>query len=183
MLGTLDAVQPRIDLTKAFYANGDPGYALHFADQDALNAVLASRVERERIEFLDARLAPHPPFAGLRLVDEATLRCSYADGVEPFLLHHVHAKPWLAATAPNVYSRLLTRLLLADDVALRLDPDDVAAAPATGNRGRPRAAAGLTRRRVQSPRARPARLTQATGCSTRLISSRMPSLSMRQSSA
>src|SRR5207247_5704741 len=50
---------------------------------------------------------------------------SYDDGERPFLLHHTMAKPWLQATPWNAYARLLPRLLLAPDVALRLRPDQV----------------------------------------------------------
>ena len=44
-----------------------------------------------------------------KILDEATLRCAYDDGVEPYALHHVARKPWLAATRWNVYSRLVAR--------------------------------------------------------------------------
>jgi hypothetical protein len=89
-------------------------------DQDALNAVLSSRVEAERVVTLDHRLAPEPPFAGLRLVDEERLRCAYDDGTEPHALHHLGPKPWIAAVRENLYSRLLVRLLTGPGIALRL---------------------------------------------------------------
>jgi hypothetical protein len=41
------------------------------------------------------------------------------------LLHHFLAKPWLKATRSNIYSLLLPRLLLAPDVALRLEPEQL----------------------------------------------------------
>ena len=47
---------------------------------------------------------------------------AYGDGVLTFGLHHIQAKPWLADVVPNTYSRLLPRLLLADDLAIRVDP-------------------------------------------------------------
>lgn len=98
----------------------DPFY---FADQDVLNAVLAARFELGELVVMDHRLAPHPPFPGLTLADRQRLTCRYEDGIEPFLLHHVLAKPWLRATRDTVYSTLMTRLLLAPDVAVRLAPE------------------------------------------------------------
>jgi hypothetical protein len=101
---------------------GEERDPLFYADQDVLNAVARARLRPEEIVSYDARLAPIPPFSGLVLVDPRRLRCRYADGVEPYLLHHASRKPWLVAMRSNVYSRLLTRLLLSDDVELRLPP-------------------------------------------------------------
>jgi hypothetical protein len=89
-------------------------------DQDALNAVLSSRVEAERVIALDHRLAPEPPFPELALVDAGTLRCAYPDGIEPYALHHLGPKPWIAPIRENLYSRLLVRLLTGRDIALRV---------------------------------------------------------------
>jgi hypothetical protein len=96
-----------------------------YVDQDVWNAVLASLVPSAEIEILEAELAPHPPFAGVRLLDLKTARCAYTDGREPYLLHHVARKPWLAPTRSSVYSQLLGRFLLGDDLALSLDPRNV----------------------------------------------------------
>jgi hypothetical protein len=93
---------------------------LLYADQDVLNAILASRVERERLVVLDSRLEAIPPFDGLRVIDERTLRCAYQDGVEPYVVHHYLVKPWLQPTHHGVYSRLLRRLLIAPDVAVKV---------------------------------------------------------------
>jgi lipopolysaccharide biosynthesis glycosyltransferase len=122
VLGTLERVQRRIDLSRTYLERDDHTYPLRFPDQDALNAILATEVSEP--ETLEHRLAPFPAFPGLRVVDEAVLRSAYEDGTEPFLLHHVRAKPWLQVTPPNPYTQLLTRLLTWDDVALR--PDDAA---------------------------------------------------------
>jgi hypothetical protein len=130
----------RVDADLSYTANGSSDYPFFFLDQDVLNAVLATRAPEE-LDFLDHALAPVPPFPGLRVLDETTLRCSYADGREPFALHHVLAKPWLTATRWNEYSRLLGRLLLARDVAVRLEPESVP------RRFRPGATAWLERRR------------------------------------
>ncbi len=66
-----------------------------------------------------------PPFDGLRRHRRATLRCAYADGTEPFVVHHFGAKPWLEPTHDGVYSRLLRRLLNGDDVAIRVPERDL----------------------------------------------------------
>jgi hypothetical protein len=95
---------------------------LYFGDQDVLNAILATRFDRDEIIMLEHRLAPMPPFRGLRLIDQRHLVCRYADNSQPFLLHHIMAKPWLNATRTTIYSLLLSRLLLAPDVPLRLEP-------------------------------------------------------------
>jgi hypothetical protein len=93
-----------------------------FLDQDVLNAILATKVDPTAIHALPSTLAPVPPFTGLRVLDEHTLTCGYADGERPYVLHHISPrKPWLAPTRHGPYSRLLSRLLLADDVAVRVD--------------------------------------------------------------
>lgn len=99
--------------------------SFYFADQDVLNAVIAAELDPPEIVILDHRLAPHPPFPGLELVDETRLVCRYRDGERPFILHHIMAKPWLSSTPINIYSRLLSRLLLAPDVRLPLAPDEI----------------------------------------------------------
>jgi hypothetical protein len=100
-------------------------YELLYPDQDVLNAILASRVPAERVVVLDKRLAPLPPFRGLRIADEQTLRCEHADGTEPYVIHHWLVKPWLEPTHHGVYSRLLRRLLVGEDVAVRVPPEQI----------------------------------------------------------
>lgn len=119
--------QTTIGMRQTRYGKARLDDPFYFADQDVLNAVLASRFALDELFFLPHRLAPHPPFSGVSLVDEEHLVCRYDDGTEPFLLHHVLAKPWLKDTRTTVYSTLLSRLLLAPDVALRLDPSMVPA--------------------------------------------------------
>jgi hypothetical protein len=94
-------------------------------DQDTLNAAMAADCPEGTVVVLEQRLAPSQPFRGLRLHDRDTLDFRYADGEQPYLLHHFYGKPWLAYTAPNHYSRLLPRLLLAGDVPIRLTPDEL----------------------------------------------------------
>ena len=68
-------------------------------DQDAFNAVLGSRLEPRDVMVLDHSLAPEPPFAELHLKNADTLHCSYDDDVEPYVLHNLGPKPWIAPCA------------------------------------------------------------------------------------
>ena len=80
----------------------DPFY---WRDQDVLNAVLMASLGREELVVLDHRLAPFAIAApDLSVVDLEALRCEYPDGVSPFVVHHTHKKPWLAATPQNAYT-------------------------------------------------------------------------------
>jgi len=110
----------RIDYERSTWGRDDPGYALRYGDQDVLNAILASRFEAGELVALDDRLAPVPPFAGLRVADDRTLRCVYPDGTEPYVVHHFVAKPWLEPTHHGVYSQLLRRLLVGPGIAIRV---------------------------------------------------------------
>jgi hypothetical protein len=125
VLHLIDDRQRRVDVERGIFGRRDMDYPFLFPDQDVLNAVLSARVEPDRLTVLDQRLAPIPPFKGLRIESEAELRLSHPDGEAPYVLHHIARKPWLAAIRSNVYSRLLTRLLLGDDVALRVDPGEI----------------------------------------------------------
>lgn len=119
LLGETVDLVAKLDIAETQHGTGSAEDPFFYYDQDVLNAVLSGASEETVV--LDERLAPHPPFSGLELVDAETLRCRYPDGTEPFVVHHVLAKPWLAATRVNVYQRLLRRVLLAPDVPLRLD--------------------------------------------------------------
>ena len=125
VLGLLADRQSEVDFERTFWRADEPGYPFRFADQDVLNAILATRVEPDRLDALDSRLAPTPPFRGLAVTDEETLRCSYPDGAEPFLVHHHVVRPWLEPTHHGVYSRLLRRLLIGDDVAIRVPEETI----------------------------------------------------------
>jgi hypothetical protein len=122
LLEDLEEVQETMPRGWVPRPDGTLGRPFKFLDQDALNAVLASRVTAADMVVLDQRLAPSQPFKSLRLIDGGGLRCQYPDGVEPFLLHHLNAKPWLERTPPNVYSRLFRQVVTARDRALRVDP-------------------------------------------------------------
>jgi hypothetical protein len=117
--------QGEIDPARTWVGGGDVSDPLYFLDQDVLNAVVHSRLEPGELEAVDARLAPIPPFAGVRIADRESLRCAYRDGTEPYALHHAHRKPWLVPIRASVYSRLFTRLVLGDDVTLRLEPAEL----------------------------------------------------------
>jgi hypothetical protein len=97
-------------------AGGRPSDPFYYVDQDVVNALLASVVETEELEILAAGLAPHPPFAGVRLDGGADL---------PYVLHHIDRKPWLRATPRNLYTDLLPRYTLAPDLPLRLEQHQV----------------------------------------------------------
>jgi hypothetical protein len=120
LIGLLSRHQAAVDFELTHWRRNVPGYAFTYADQDVLNAILATCYQPAAIAALDSRLAPTPPFSGLRLVDERSLRCAFDDGVEPYLVHHHVVKPWLEPTHHGVYSRLLRRLLLGDDVAIKV---------------------------------------------------------------
>ena len=109
---------------------------LQLADQDVLNAVLSTRPEPERFVALEHGLAPEPPFAGLRPVGEDGIRYAAGDGTEPYLLHHLGAKPWLVPMRDSPYSRLLSRMLLEQGLEVGVPEGDV---PVRLRRG-PRAA-------------------------------------------
>jgi hypothetical protein len=98
---------------------------LQLGDQDVLNAVLAARPDPERTVTLEHRLAPEPPFAGLRLLDADALGCVHEDGTEPYVLHHLGPKPWLVPMRESPYSRLLTRLLVGPGLAIEVPEADV----------------------------------------------------------
>ena len=87
-------------------------------------------------DALENRLAPNPPFAGVRLADEGAVRVRYDDGTEPYVLHHFHRKPWLDPIYHGLYSRLLARLLLGPGIALRVDPEEVPLRMRSGARAR-----------------------------------------------
>jgi hypothetical protein len=125
VLELLDDRQRRVDIELGFYGRKVAGYPFIYPEQDVLNAILMAGDDPVRTTRLENRLAPNPPFRGLRLRDLATLRCSFRDGTEPYVVHHFVRKPWLEPTYHSVYSRMLARLLLQDDVAIRVTEEEV----------------------------------------------------------
>jgi hypothetical protein len=152
LLPLVATAQDRIDTTRTWLNPSAPEYAFYFGDQDVWNAVFAARLAPNELLVFEQRLAVHPPFPRLRLYDDQTLDCRYPDGAVPFFLHHVGEKPWLAQTRPNIYSKLLPRLLLGDDLTLRLDRSEVPwrlREHATGEAGRAYAATSASMRTVK----------------------------------
>jgi hypothetical protein len=120
VLARMAELQDQVDFDRTFWRANERDYPFLFADQDVFNAILASQVPPERVVGLPNRLAPNPPFRGLRPIDKTGLRWAYEDGVEPYVIHHHTAKPWLEPTYDGVYSRALRRLLAGTDVSVRV---------------------------------------------------------------
>ena len=145
VLGEMDALQGRVDFDRTLWRENEPDYPFRYADQDVFNAVVAARVDAERVTALDARLCPGTPFAGLEIADAHGLRVVSEDGDEPYVIHHaLSPKPWQAPAYDGVYSRLLRRLLTADDVAIRVEPSEIPLWLRAGT------LAGLERRRIKA---------------------------------
>ena len=125
VLGLLAEAQDRVDYSRTYWRGNDREYPYLYADQDVLNAIVATRIEPARVVALDGRLAATPPYRRLRLVDVATLCCEFDDGTVPYVLHQFVRKPWLEPMYHGIYPRCLARLLLSDDVAIRVPPEAV----------------------------------------------------------
>jgi hypothetical protein len=125
VLPLMDRLRSRVDFQRTFWRQNDPEYPFLLGDQDLLNAILAIRLDPGQVVELEARLEAVPPFAGLSVLDEEALTCSYEDGVVPYVLHHFLTKPWLEPTMGGVYTQLLLRLLLGPDVAIRVHQRDL----------------------------------------------------------
>jgi hypothetical protein len=122
VLALMDRLQDRVDFDRTFWRANEPDYPFLYGDQDVLNAIVVSdRIDPDRLVALDRRLEAIPPFTGLEVADPATLACAYEDGVAPYALHHMSVKPWLKLTPDGTYTLLLRRLLLGEDVAVRID--------------------------------------------------------------
>jgi hypothetical protein len=125
VLGLMDELQDRVNFDHTFWRANVPHYPFLYGDQDVFNAILASRIEPDALVALPNNLAPNPPFTGLRVVDEASLRVVHRNGTEPYAIHHYTIKPWLERTHHGVYSRLLRRLLIGTDVPVRVDQEEL----------------------------------------------------------
>jgi hypothetical protein len=145
ILRLMDELQATVDFDNTFWRTNVADYPFLYGDQDVFNAILASRVERELLVALPNRLAPNPPFKGLRVIDEQTLRVTHRDGTEPLAIHHFTTKPWLEPTHHGVYSRLLRRLLIGTDVPITVDEVDLPLRLRSGLR------AWLARKRTNIP--------------------------------
>jgi hypothetical protein len=136
LLMLMDDRQRRIEIGRTIFGTGEAGYPFRFPEQDVLNAILRTRIPDAAQDVLPNRLAPNPPFAGVRLEDERAVRCRYDDGEAPYVLHHFHRKPWLDPIYHGLWSRLFARLLLGPDLAIRVDPEDVPLRMRSGPRAR-----------------------------------------------
>lgn len=136
VLDELERVQMETDSARTGAGNGTKSDPFYYADQDALNAVIAAFVPVEKTTTFEQRLAPFAPFVTMRVVDPVTLECRDEQGLQPYVLHRILHKPWLKRTYDDAYSLLLRRLLFADDVALRLDPQAVPVRLREGRLGR-----------------------------------------------
>jgi hypothetical protein len=116
---------PEMDFDRSWFAGNDESYPFRFLDQDVLNGLLHSAFGEDVLVALDEELAPHQPYKGLRMRDEATLRTTYRDGTEPYVLHQYLGKPWIDPMYHGIYSRALSRLWLEPDVALPLPAAEV----------------------------------------------------------
>lgn len=92
-----------------------------FPDMDVLNALLGTVIALDAFEFAGIDTASYPPFEDVAVADAQSLRLSTTSAAEPpILLHHFMGKPWNHLVAPNVYSRLLMRLLTGSDLSVRM---------------------------------------------------------------
>ena len=104
VLGLMDRLADEVHPALTVRSGGDPSYPFHYPEQDLLNAVLASRLEPEQTQALPFRLVPYPPFPGVGVLEERTLRCGYGDGTQTFALHHFGTKPWMEPARDGPYS-------------------------------------------------------------------------------
>ena len=91
-----------------------------YPEQDVLNAILCSDTDPRKIVTLEHRLAATPPFDGLRISAQRPPQCTYPTARCRSCSTTSIRKPWLQRMRSNVYSRLLTGLLLGDDLPLRI---------------------------------------------------------------
>jgi hypothetical protein len=124
VLELLDDRQRHVDIELGFYGRNVPGYPFAFPEQDVLNAILDTRPDPDRTVRLPNRLAANPPYPGLRIVDGA-LRCAYADGTQPYVLHQFVRKPWLERMHHGIYSKLLVRALLDHGAAIEVQESEL----------------------------------------------------------
>lgn len=125
VLAIVDEKHQLVDYELSCWSGNDPDYPLVHADQDLINAALCARATDDQAVVFDPRLSASPPFPGLRMVDADALCCAYDDGTEPYVVHHWLSKPWVEETHHGIYSQLLRRLLIGDDVAIKVDADEL----------------------------------------------------------
>jgi hypothetical protein len=104
------------------------GESLWAGDQDALNAILMSEIPEDAIALQPAHEQPDW-LAEVELEDAQTLTCRYRGGETAILHFSLAPKPWEPTgwrrVSRNAYIELFPRVVLADDVALRLEPAEL----------------------------------------------------------
>jgi hypothetical protein len=117
-------LQARLDPVTTHFGGAEESSPFYFADQDILNAMMCTLYEG-RVTRLEHRLAPVPPFSGVKVLKGKGPECTYGDGVAPYALHHILAKPWLTSSEMNAYSVLFQRVTMAPEAPLPLDQREV----------------------------------------------------------
>lgn len=107
-----------------------PEHPYRDVDQDALNAVLMSEVPAGSVSVHPAWAHAHPDaLPRLRIASERALTCMDGDHRVVILHHSLRPKAWERSgwqrDFRQAYIRLLPRALFWEDVALRLEPEDV----------------------------------------------------------
>jgi hypothetical protein len=123
MLETVARLERGLDPSQTYFGGGTLANPLYFGDQDIMNAYLMTSVEASSIVTLGKSLSPVPPFRRIRRV--RGVRCVGPNGLEPYLLHHILRKPWLAHTRRNVYVDVLRHVLWAPEAQIVLNHGDV----------------------------------------------------------
>ncbi len=100
-------------------------------DQDALNAVLASNYPQDSLEIQSNKGEIFLPFLHrVKIVNVKTLACKYGDYDVTILHSNNQPKPWEIKNVPLLikqcsYARLLRRLFIGEDVAIKLASSDL----------------------------------------------------------
>ena len=104
------------------------GESFWAGDQDALNAILMSEIPEDAIA-LRPRTEQPDWLSEVDLADARTLTCRYRGGETSILHFSLGPKPWESSgwrrTTRNAYVELFPRVVLAEDVALRLEPQEL----------------------------------------------------------
>jgi hypothetical protein len=112
-----------------------------YPDQDTLNALLMSEVPESAVRIWPHKLTPFwEERHDVRVLDPHSLRCG-VDGQTPYFLHSTgQPKPWQPKGWLRLrffaFNRLLTRVLVGEDVPLRLRPEQIPPWLRPGLRGR-----------------------------------------------
>lgn len=117
-------IPPRI--TRGGAGSKDP---FNDRDQDALNAILMSAVPEEALDARPGRDAPVMEALKRVRIDDATTLAASLDDTPVSILHCAGPrKPFAPARIEwNSYAKLMPRLLLSDDVPVRVEPAEVPA--------------------------------------------------------